>query len=102
MELLRIALSYWSEAVIVALTSAVAMLFRKYKATQNGVQALLRNAIIASFNKHMEKGYMPIYERENIQKMFEEYRKLGGNGTVLTLMEKLEGLPTREKGDHHL
>lgn len=94
MDLIKAALSYWSEALIVGITSAVIVLFRKYKATQNGVQALLRNEIISNYNKHMEKGYMPIYERENIDRMYHEYKNLGGNGVVEELMEKLNHLPT--------
>lgn len=97
MELINTVLSYWSEALVVAISSAVIVLFKKYKATQNGVQALLRNEIISNYNKHMEKGYMPIYERENMEKMYKEYRNLGGNGVAVELMEKLNRLPT-ERG----
>ena len=97
MELINTVLSYWSEALVVAISTAVIVLFKKYKATQNGVQALLRNEIISNYNKHMEKGYMPIYERENMEKMYKEYRNLGGNGVAVELMEKLNRLPT-ERG----
>lgn len=66
----------------------------RYKAVENGVQALLRANIISIYNKYMERGNIPIYERENIEHLYKEYKTLGGNGVVESLIEKLEDLPT--------
>ena len=63
-------------------------------ALKNGVQALLRANIIQCYNKYIEKGEIPIYERENIDHLYNEYKTLGGNGVVESLIEKLEDLPT--------
>ena len=43
----------------------------------------------------MEKGYMPIYERENLEHLTTEYYALNGNGVVHSLVEKLDKLPTQ-------
>ena len=61
-----------------------------------GTQALLRAQIIHIYNKYIEKGYVPIYERENVNELYEQYKNLGGNGTIKTLMQKLDDLPTEE------
>ena len=67
---------------------------KKMQATEKGVQALLRNSIIQMYNKAMHDKCLKIYERENLQHMFEEYTALGGNGVVQGLVEKMYELPT--------
>lgn len=63
-------------------------------ATQNGVQALLRNALVSSYERGHEKGFVPIYERENINYLYHNYKNLDGNGVIEDLMEKVMDLPT--------
>ena len=64
-------------------------------ALRNGVKGMLRNSIIEMYNKYSEKGYMPIYARENLKDLHEEYKALGGNGVLDGLVSQLEKLPTR-------
>ena len=66
------------------------------EATQNGVQALLRSALVSSYERAIERAYAPIYERENVEKMFVEYKKLGGNGTIDHLVDELRDLPVQK------
>lgn len=54
-----------------------------------GVQALLRNDIITTYNKYQDKGYMPIYARESAKKIYEAYTGLGGNDVAHDLYEKM-------------
>ena len=67
---------------------------KRLNATEKGVQALLRSQIISLYNKYIDKGYMPIYERENLEHLYTEYKALGGNGVIEHLKEKLDSLPT--------
>lgn len=67
---------------------------KRFQATEKGVQALLRNSIIQTYNAAMNNKCLKIYERENVQHMFEEYTSLGGNGVVKGLVEKMYQLPT--------
>ena len=62
---------------------------------KRGVTALLRDRIVESYNHYADKGYCPIYARENIQALFDEYKALGGNGAVENLVGKLKALPTK-------
>lgn len=66
----------------------------KQCAVEKGVQALLRAEIIRIYNKYMEKECIPIYERENLEHLYTEYKALGGNGVIEDLIEKLHDLPT--------
>ena len=96
---------YWPEwisgvlaTVSFGIFSRIIMKFKKMQlrqaATELGVQALLRAEIIQIYNKYMEAGAMPIYERENAAELFSQYTNLGGNGVIKELIEKLNDLPT--------
>ena len=59
------------------------------KALSEGVQALLRESIVNSYNKHAEKGFCPIYAKESIKRCYKAYSKLGGNDVAHELYQKL-------------
>lgn len=67
---------------------------QKNTALVDGVQALLRNEIIAKYNHYTDKGHIPIYGMENVLDMFNAYRALGGNGTAAKLVDAMKDLPT--------
>lgn len=85
---------------IALLSFAVKMLYNKVKRlvlVENGLQALLRDRIIQSYNHYIDKGNCPIYALENVNKMYDEYHALGGNGTVTKLVNELRELPTHKE-----
>lgn len=98
---------YWIEFVFGLITTVMGFVIKKLnrkineqEAIKMGVQALLRDRILQAYNHHMERGFCPIYARENIQQLSEQYHNLGGNGVVNDLLEKLKDLPTeRPKED---
>lgn len=63
---------------------------RKNKALAKAVQSLLRDRLIEKYRFFKTKGEMTILDKENIDALFEEYKELGGNGTIKELMEDLE------------
>lgn len=98
-------LQYWVEKLFAAITIVFIALYRnlskkiqnKFKeqdAIKLGIQALLRGNIIQNYNHYMEKGFYPIYARENMEALYTQYRALGGNGVVTGLLDKLKDLPT--------
>ena len=62
-------------------------------AVQLGVQALLRDRLIQSYNYYMDKGYAPIYARENFENMWQQYHDLGQNGVMDGLRRRFHELP---------
>lgn len=72
---------------------------KRLELVENGMQALLRDRIIAIYNKCADRGYCPIYERENAEKMYNEYHALGGNGTITELMNKIMAMPTEKSSE---
>ena len=87
---------YWAEVACSALATGLVANYKKFSALKSGVRALLRDRIIQSYNYWMEQKYCPIYARDSICDMFEQYTALKGNHGVKDLMEKLLALPTEK------
>ena len=67
---------------------------KETKAVMAGVQALLRSQMINDYNKWSEKGYAPIYARENFENCWIQYHALGANGVMDDIHDKYMELPT--------
>lgn len=63
------------------------------EALRTGMQNLLRSNIISMHDKYEERGYCPIYVKETIEKEYESYHALGGNGVVTKLYNDIMALP---------
>lgn len=61
------------------------------------LQCSLRNSILVIFNSRMKLGYMTIYEKQNIAKLYSEYQNLGGNSFVSEIVEELNNLPVKNE-----
>ena len=90
-EIIATLLPYLWVPVIVP---AIKFISRRLKANDKGVQALLRDRLIQSYNYYMDKGYAPIYARENWENMWKQYHNLGENGVMDDLHGKFMALPT--------
>lgn len=67
------------------------------KATKKGIQALLRAQMISEFNKAKDRGYAPIYAKDNFENMWQNYHALGLNGVMDGIREKYMQLPNRKE-----
>lgn len=65
---------------------------KKNKALENAVQSLLRDRLIEKYRIFKKQGYMTILDKENLNHLFEEYKNLGGNGTVKQLLEDMSDI----------
>lgn len=95
-------IKYWLEIAFTLVVSAISYIFKKItglfkrqKAIEQGVQALLRNELIRRYREFETKGEMSILDKENMELMFKEYQNLGGNGTVKQMYEEMLELPTK-------
>ena len=68
------------------------------EAIRVALQVLLRRDIIATYNKYHDKGYMPIWAREEFTDAFDAYTGLGGNGVAHDLYNKAHDWPTDPEG----
>ena len=96
---------YWIEVVFGSILAGLGTAFsflskrvskriEEQEAIKLGMQALLRDRIISAYNHYMDKGYCPIYARENVRRLYEQYHNLGGNGKVTHHVQEFEELPT--------
>lgn len=67
-------------------------------AVKLGVQAMLRSDMINMYNKYNDKGYAPIYVKDNFENVWTQYHALGANGVMDGIHEQFLALPTEQKG----
>ena len=68
-------------------------------AVKKGIQALLRSDLISEYNKWSDKGYAPIYARQNFENCWKQYHALGENGVMDDLHDRFLELPTEPEDD---
>ena len=59
------------------------------------LQATLRNSILVIYNSRMKAGYITLYEKENLAKLYTNYTSLGGNSFVHNCYDELNELPVK-------
>ena len=63
---------------------------------EEALKCLLRSNITSKYYVYSELGEIPYYEKENIDKMFEQYKMMGGNSYVETIVKEINGLPIKK------
>ena len=59
------------------------------------LQASLRNSILVIYNDSIAKGHMTMFEKQNLSKLFSEYKNLQGNSFICDLVNELNELPVK-------
>ena len=72
---------------------------KKTESVQLGVQALLRDRLYSTYMHYQEKGYAPIYARENFENMYNQYHVLGANGVMDDIYRKFMDLPFEKESE---
>ena len=66
---------------------------RQNKATQLGVQALLRDRLLQGFRHYIQIGYADYDDRKNMENMYQNYEALGPNSVMEDLYNQFTKLP---------
>ena len=56
--------------------------------------------MINDYNNYLEKGYAPIYARQNFENCWLQYERLGKNGVMKDIRTKFLELPTQPPQPH--
>lgn len=65
------------------------------KVLKLGMQAMLRAQMIDDYNKwHEDRGYAPIWAKDNFENVWVQYEALGENGVMNDIHDKFMALPT--------
>ena len=70
---------------------------KETKAVKLGVQAMLRAQMISEYNKAKDRGYAPIYAKDNYQNMWDNYHNLGANGVMDAIKDEYLAMPNRKE-----
>jgi len=62
-----------------------------------GTLDTLRDRILTSYYKCLDKGYRTSYDTENVNHMYKDYLALNGNSYVEECVEKFKKIPTEEE-----
>lgn len=72
---------------------------KKTDALENGMLSLLRAEIIRQHDKYTSRLYCPIYAKDALNKAYDAYHSLGGNGTITKIYNETMALPEESKED---
>lgn len=67
----------------------------KQDAIVNGVKVLTVDRVRYLGKSYIERGYITLWEKENLKEMHKAYKELGGNGHLDTVMKEIEKLDIR-------
>lgn len=63
---------------------------------QEALKCLLRGAITSKYYVYSELKSIPLYEKENLNYMYEQYAKMGGNSYISKIMDEINQLPIKK------
>ena len=83
-EIIQYIISNWTEWLFVGISGFLGYGYKqllkrqkeeaqKNEALHDGMQALLRDRIIQAYNHYQDKGFCPIYGKENVKRMYDAY-----------------------------
>ena len=73
---------------------------KEQRAIKAGVHAILRDQLIKSYNYFMQKGYLEIHDRDNINNLYLQYHALGANGVIDNLVGEMMRLPVKRRKEN--
>ncbi len=92
-------IKYWLEFLFTGVCGAIGFvikkMYKKQKAVELGVQALLRNALLQEYRKYKVLKEIPIIDKENIEHIYKQYHELKGNDIGTKMYEELIAMPTK-------
>ena len=63
---------------------------------EEALKCLLRSNITSKYYVYSELKEIPLYEKENINYMYEQYKSMGGNSYISGLVEEINKLPIKK------
>ena len=86
-----------NETSVAPLKAQMDAFSHKLNIVADGTTDILRERLLSTYYKCMEKGYRTQYDYENVEHMHKEYVNLGGNTFVADCVSKIKNLPSEEE-----
>lgn len=87
----------WILSFVTVVGGLLTYVIVQIRAVKRGLQAILRAQMINDYNHYSEKGWAPIYARQNFENCWINYEALYKNGVMQDIHKKFLELPTREE-----
>lgn len=84
----------WLLSFVTVVGSLLTYVIVQIRAVKRGLQALLRAQMIADYNHYSEKGFAPIYAKQNFENCWINYEALYKNGVMKDIHDRFMALPT--------
>ena len=91
---LRAIIKEENEQSIAPLRNELTTIGNKVNLVADGTVDMLRERILSTYYKCLEKGYRTQYDSENIDHMHKDYAGLGGNSFIADCVREIKALPT--------
>lgn len=93
-------IEYWLQFIFGIIISLIVTIYKrinkhyeKINTIQDSLKTLLKSRIISEFERIIKNNCITIFDKEIINDLYNEYTKLGGNGVIKDIVEKLNNLP---------
>ena len=91
--------AHWMEWAIGLLAMGWGYLIKKvteYRNIKGGLLAIMHDRLYQSCTYFIKQGYIDTAALKNLEYLYENYHKLGGNGTGTELYTRAKSLPIKE------
>lgn len=96
-------IEYLAEIILTIVTTLIINVYKKMKKlidtieiNRTSIISVIKNIFIDKFYMHKNKGCISLNEKETLNNLYIEYKKLGGNGIIDDLMEDLDKLQIKK------
>lgn len=95
-QVIDAAIQWGVPTICAALLALTGWLYAQFKALKMGMQAMMRDRIVQAYYHYIDRGWITLHGLENVEKLYIEYHRLGGNGMVTKLVEDLREMQVRD------
>lgn len=96
-EIIKIVLNWAIPVILTGIFGFLVKIIKDNKAMKESMLSLIRSQIVGKCETYMGQGFLPEYARYCLEQLFEQYKILGGNHGVETLVNNCFELPLLKK-----
>lgn len=94
---IQIAINWGIPVILAGILAFMKKLISDNKAMKASMLSLIRSQIVSKCESYNKKGFLPEYARYCLEDLFKNYKNLGGNHGVETLVNKTFELPSSKE-----
>lgn len=96
-EVIKIILNWAIPIILTGIFGFLVKIIKDNNAMKESILSLIRSQIVGKCETYMGQGFLPEYARYCLEELFKQYRLLGGNHGIETLVNKCFELPLSKR-----